>query len=67
GFSVEQKGDMVRAEMKKYDIPKFEEKLDLIGRLLGSVRFLDMVLTDDGDISWYVDEFLRGNYSFAKG
>lgn len=65
GFRVEQKGDMVRAEMKKYDIPRLEEKLDYIGRLLGSVRFLDMVLRDDEDISWYTDEFLRGNYSFA--
>ena len=65
GFRVDQKGDMVRAEMKKYDRKRMETKIDYIGRLLGSVRLLDMVLTDDQDISWYVEEFLRGNYVFA--
>jgi pyruvate, water dikinase len=43
-----------------------EEKLDMIGRLLGAVRLLDMVLSDDGRIDWYVDEFFKGNYSFQR-
>ncbi len=66
GFRVDQKGDMLVAEMKKYDLPRLENKLDLIGRLLGSIRLLDMVLTDDGELPWYVDEFLRGNYTFKN-
>ncbi len=64
GFRANQKGDMLEAEMKKYDLPRLEGKLDLIGRLLGSIRLLDMALPDDGDLPWYVDEFLRGNYAF---
>ncbi len=64
GFKVEAKVDMLFAEMKKYDLHRTQEKLDIIGRLLGSVRFLDVVLTDDGQLAWYVDEFLRGNYAF---
>ncbi|MCD4788034.1 MAG: hypothetical protein K8R09_07430, partial [Desulfobacterales bacterium] len=56
-FKVEQKGDMVRGELKKFDQALIEEKLDMIGRLLGSVRLLDMVLSDDGQIDWYVEEF----------
>jgi pyruvate,water dikinase len=64
-FKVEQKGDMVRGELKKFDQALIEEKLDMIGRLLGSVRLLDMVLSDDGQIDWYVDEFFKGNYTFA--
>ena len=67
GFRVERKGDLVRAEMKKYDMIRLEEKLDLTGRLLGSVRLLDLALTDDQDISWYVDEFLRGATTFSRG
>jgi len=64
-FRVEQKGDMIRGELKKYDRVLIEKKLDMIGRLLGSVRLLDMVLSDDGQIDWYVEEFFKGNYTFA--
>ena len=66
GFKVEKKVDMLVAEMKKYDMQRTEENLDIIGRLLGSVHFLDVVLADDGQLTWYVDEFLRGNYVFKS-
>ncbi|MEW5909125.1 MAG: PEP/pyruvate-binding domain-containing protein [Thermodesulfobacteriota bacterium] len=64
GFKVEQKADMVRGELKKYQCTIVEEKLDLLGRLLGSVRLLDMVLSEDRQVEWYQDQFLRGNYRF---
>ncbi|HUV49471.1 MAG TPA: PEP/pyruvate-binding domain-containing protein [Anaerolineae bacterium] len=66
-FKVEQKGDMVRGELKKFDQALIEEKLDMIGRLLGSVRLLDMVLSDDGQLEWYEKEFFKENYTFAAG
>ena len=56
---------MVRGELKKFDQALIEEKLDMIGRLLGSVRLLDMVLSDDGQLEWYVEEFFKGNYTFS--
>jgi len=65
-FKVDQKVDMLVAEMKKYDMGRMEEKLNIIGRMLAAVRYLDVVLTDDGHLSWYVDEFLRGNYIFKS-
>jgi pyruvate,water dikinase len=64
GFKIEQKGDMVRGEIKKYEESFLTEKLDLLGRLLGSVRLLDMHLADDRQVDWYVAQFLRGNYQF---
>lgn len=64
GLRVEIKGDMVRGEIRKYDCPRMEGKLDYLGRLLGSVRLLDMVLSDEGQIPWYVDQFFKENYSF---
>jgi pyruvate,water dikinase len=64
-FKVEQKGDMVRGEIKKYEGSFLAEKLDLLGRLLGSVRLLDMHLADDWQVDWYVEQFLRGNYQFS--
>jgi pyruvate,water dikinase len=61
---VDQKSDMVRGEMKKYQEEHLRERLDLLGRLLGSVRLLDMHLSGDHQIGWYVEQFLRGNYRF---
>ena len=66
-FKVTLKGDFVRGEMKKYECAIMQEKLDMLGRLMGSVRLLDMVLSDDGRIDWYVNEFMKGNYTFARG
>ncbi len=64
GFSTEQKGDMVRGVIKKYQSSVLEEKLDIVGRLLGSVNLLDMALHDDRRVEWYADRFLEGNYAF---
>ncbi len=64
GFKVEQKGDMVRGDIKKYEESFLVEKLDLLGRLLGSVRLLDMHLADDRQVDWYVEQFMRGDYRF---
>ncbi|PKN06965.1 MAG: pyruvate, phosphate dikinase [Deltaproteobacteria bacterium HGW-Deltaproteobacteria-8] len=66
GFKMEVKGDMVRGEIKKYSQSDLKQKLDMVGRLLGAVRLLDMVLSDDGQIGWYVEEFFKGNYSFER-
>jgi pyruvate,water dikinase len=65
GFKVEQKGDMVRGEIKKYEEALLVETLDHLGRLLGSVRLLDMHLGDDRQVDWYVEQFMRGNYQFT--
>ena len=64
GLRVEYQGDMVRGEIKKYDYPRMEEKLDYLGRLLGSVRLLDMLLSDEAQIPWYVEQFFKGNSTF---
>ncbi len=66
GFRVETKGDMVRGEIKKYSQSDLKQKLGMVGRLLGAVRLLDMMLSDDGQIAWYVDEFFKGNYTFER-
>jgi pyruvate,water dikinase len=55
---------MVRGEIKKYEESFLVEKVDLLGRLLGSVRLLDMRLADDRQVDWYVEQFMQGNYRF---
>jgi len=66
GLKTQIKGDLVRGEIKKYDCVLMEQKLDVMGRLLGAVRLLDMVLSDEGEIDWYVEEFFKGNYTFER-
>jgi pyruvate,water dikinase len=66
GFKTEIKGDLVRGEIKKYTQSDLKQKLDMVGRLLGAVRLLDMMLSDDGQVGWYVEEFFKGNYTFAR-
>ncbi|MCK9294433.1 MAG: PEP-utilizing enzyme [Desulfobulbaceae bacterium] len=64
-FKIELKADMISGTLKKFDCALIQEKLDILGRLFGAVRMMDMVLSDDQQIDWYVDEFFKGNYSFA--
>ena len=64
GFNVDLKADRVRGEIKKYQREILEDKLDWLGRLLGSVRLLDMVLSENHQVDWYADQFMRGNYQF---
>lgn len=66
GFKVERKIDLVRGQMKKYAIDQLAGTLDMLGRLLGAVRLLDMVLADDRQVQWYVEEFFKGNYTFQS-
>ena len=65
-FRVESRGDMVRAELKKVEFERIQDRLDQLGRLMGAVRLLDMVLSDERQVSWYVEEFFKGNYGFRK-
>jgi pyruvate,water dikinase len=65
-FKVELKVDMVRGQMKKYDATLTAQKINMLGRLLGSVRLLDMVLSDDRQVQWYSEQFFAGNYTFKS-
>ena len=66
GLSVERKGDMIQGKLKEGKSAHLCEKLDYLGRLLGSVRLLDMAIADDSQIPWYAEEFFKGNYSFGR-
>jgi pyruvate, water dikinase len=56
-FHVETRGDMVQAELKKVEAERIQDRLDQLGRLMGAVRLLDMVLSDEGHVMWYEEEF----------
>lgn len=63
GFRVEQKGDSLKAEMRKYDEERFQRRLQTLGRLLASVRDLDWRLDNDDAVPTHVQTFFRSTDS----
>ena len=65
GFKVSIKSDLVDAELKGDQKKIIMQKLDMIGRLLGATRLMDMYLKDSDMVKKYVEEFMNGRYHFA--
>jgi pyruvate, water dikinase len=65
GFDVDKKSDLIEGQLKIEDKKTTEHKLDVIGRLLGATRLMDMYLKDDAMVESYVEEFINGRYHFA--
>ncbi len=63
-FEVEVTGDLVVGRLWKYPRELLEEKMDLLGRLMGAARQRDMLMADDAIVDWYAEAFLAGNYKF---
>ncbi len=65
GFTVEKKGDLVDAELKEEGREPMMERLEMLGRLLGATRLMDMYLKDSAMVGTYVEDFMNGRYHFA--
>jgi pyruvate,water dikinase len=66
-FEVIQKSDLVDAEFTSADRKTAAEKLDMLGRLLGATRLMDMYLKDASMVDRFVDDFMNEKYHFGKG
>jgi len=66
GFKVDMINDLVDGELKGGPKKSIEQKLDIIGRLLGATRLMDMYLKDSKMVESYVEEFMNGRYHFAS-
>ena len=65
-FLVEEKGDMLEARLAGLPSTILVEKLDMLGRLLGATKLMDMVLEDEHMVTKSVAEFFAGRYSFSQ-
>lgn len=65
-FLVETKGDLLEAKMMSVEQQVLENKLDILGRLLGATKLMDMVLEDEQMVRECVDDFFSGRYSFSQ-
>jgi pyruvate, water dikinase len=66
GFMVDIKGDLIDGQLKEGDRKTIAEKLDMVGRLLGATRLMDMYLKDASLIEGFVDDFMSGRYHFSS-
>jgi len=65
GFSVDRRGDLLNAWYKKGPPGETGDKLDILGRVMACSSQLDMYMTSRDVMTWYVDQFVAGNYSFS--
>jgi pyruvate,water dikinase len=61
GFKVEGKGDLVIARAIDLTAEQGRDHLRLIGRLIGFVRQLDMLMTDDSAVDVYLERFMAAS------
>ncbi len=64
-FTVDTKGDFLKARMMYAPKDQSLEKVNILGRLLGSTRYLDMALTNDQLVEKCVERFKQGDYSLG--
>jgi pyruvate,water dikinase len=65
-FDVTLKSDLIDGQYKGTDPGETLDRLDMLGRLLGATRLMDMYLKDAGQIDGFVEDFLGGRYHFAS-
>jgi len=65
-FRVEKKGDMLEARLSGLESSVLAGTLDMLGRLLGATKLMDMVLQDEEMVTRCVDDFFNGRYSFSQ-
>ena len=66
GFRVDRRGDLINAWFKKAPAEQTESNLDMLGRLMACCSQLDMYMTSNAVVTWYVQQFLEGNYAFQS-
>jgi pyruvate,water dikinase len=66
GFMVEIKSDLVGAQFRQGSLKTMQKNLDMIGRLLGATKLMDMYLKENLDINMLVDDFMNGRYDFRS-
>jgi pyruvate,water dikinase len=62
GFAVERRGDLVTARMRRHAFAASETGLEVLGKLMGCARQLDMLLHSEAAVTSFVDHFLEGEY-----
>ncbi|HKK91276.1 MAG TPA: PEP/pyruvate-binding domain-containing protein [Desulfobacteraceae bacterium] len=66
-FMVTIKSDLIDGRSARAGQRKIETRLEIIGRLLGATKLMDMYLKDENDLGCRMDEFMNGRSDFRPG
>jgi len=66
GFTCVRTGDLLDARLLRYDRDQTGDRINQVGRLLGCVRLLDMVLRSEDEVPRLVEKFFAGVYDYAN-
>jgi len=64
-FWVQMKGDLLSARLERQGKELLKERLKVLGYLILHTRQLDMILSDQGRVNWYLDEMLKEISTFT--
>ncbi|MBI5533836.1 MAG: hypothetical protein HY898_14035 [Deltaproteobacteria bacterium] len=64
GFVVDQKQDLLNAWVKKLPAAALEERLVVVGQLIGCARQLDVVMDTEATLEECLAAFMRGDFGF---
>jgi pyruvate, water dikinase len=67
GFKVEKKGDLVIARAVNGTEEQTRARLRIIGRLIGFLRQLDILMKDDGAVDHYFNRFMADHKGALQG
>jgi len=66
GFTTTVQSDLVDGEFRHGTLSTMEKTLEMIGRLLGASKLMDMYLKEEQDMKFLIDEFMAGRYDFRR-
>jgi len=66
GFFTDTRGDLVTGAISELDAPGMDEKLSMLGRLLGFSRLMDAAMTSDKAPQRVAEAFLKGDWALAS-
>jgi len=66
GFNVNIKGDLLDARILEIKAETLFSTLDMLGRLLGATKLMDMVLKEEDDVTKCVELFFKEQYCFTQ-
>lgn len=65
GLETTVRADLLDARIADITSKELCHTLDMLGRLLGATKLMDMVLKGGGDVHSYVEQFFAGKYNFS--
>jgi len=66
GFTVTVQSDLVDGEFLHGSLSTMGKTLEMVGRLLGASKLMDMYLKEEQDMGFLIDEFMAGRYDFRN-